>query len=131
MGHAPEDVVAVTLYKMFKGTPKFEASPVAIHPVFYECRLRAQDTDMLNVFRFDTRDYFPFSDTLEESLDALQFAGYLERSNPRGTFFEIQPSIERLYETISVKFEKSELEILDQLAEKLAEQLQTKTPQTS
>lgn len=121
-----EDIVAAVLYFLFKkDVPRFEASPVAIHPVFFESR--TTHSEMFMPFAFDRRDYFPFSDAIENSLDALQLAGYLQRSNPKGVFFEIQPSIEALFDEMQGDFPPEEIAVLEQLAQQLADKVKTES----
>lgn len=127
MKYRPEDVLAMILYHLYeKGIRKFESDPVSIHPIFFEWRNADRSKDMLSGFIFDTRDYFPFSDTLEESLDALQFAGYLERTNPKGAFYEIQPNIEKLYTKLKARFKEEDISIVNRFADDLNSKLKTK-----
>lgn len=126
-----EDIVAAVLYFLFdKNVPRFEASPVAIHPVFFQYRTKG--SGILMPFAFDQRDYFPFSDEIEDSLDALQLAGYLQRSNPKGVFFEIQPSIKALFQKMQGVFKVEDLAVLEDLAQQLAGKVKTESrPETT
>lgn len=117
MTHSPEDVLAATLHFLKESdVTKFEASPIVLHPIVYEWR-QEKAASLLESFPFDTRDYFPFSDILEEALDALQFSGYLERTNPKGVFFEIRPQITSLFERIKAGFSEEELGVVREMAE--------------
>ena len=123
----PEDVVVGLLaeVKQKKGD-RFLADPVTVHSRFYEWRERADLSDLFGRFVFDTRDYFPYSETLDRVFDGLQLAGYLERTNPRGTFYVITPAMEKLFENdIKQKFQGPQLEALEALAEEFVSSIKT------
>jgi hypothetical protein len=96
----PEDMVIGLLaeVKRKSGSERFEADPVSIHTRFFEWRDKKEFSKLFDLFVFDSRDYFPYSETLDRVLDGLQLAGYLERTNPRGTYYVITPALERLFE---------------------------------
>jgi len=124
----PEDLVVGLLaeVKQRKGFPLFEADPVTVHSSFYEWQNRAEFSDLFGTFVFDTRDYFPYSETLDRVFDGLQLAGYLERTNPRGTFYVITPAMEKLFEKdVKSKFEGPQLKALEALAEEFVKSIKT------
>ncbi|MEE8583745.1 MAG: hypothetical protein V3T83_02730 [Acidobacteriota bacterium] len=125
---APEDVLVLVLHYLYaQGVRKFESDPAALHPIFFEARQQQPGRHLFSGFVFDTRDYFPFSETVEEALDALQFSGYLERSNPKGVFFEILPHIEGLHAQVSTEFTSEELESVKRFAESLSDRIAVKS----
>jgi hypothetical protein len=123
MAHEPVDFVLSLLAEVRRlGTLKFEANPVKLHNFFYSCRRDPQLDNLVGDFIFDTRDYFPLSETLEEALDALQFAGYLERTNPRGTYYLLSDSLPGLFDkTVRDRFSPQELETIRQLADRFVQ----------
>jgi hypothetical protein len=123
MAHEPVDFVLSLLAEVRRlGTQKFQANPVKLHSFFYSCRCDPQFTNLVGDFVFDTRDYFPLSETLEEALDALQFAGYLERTNPRGTYYLLADSLPNVFDrTVRGKFSKQELETVNRLAQRFVQ----------
>lgn len=123
----PEDVVVALLAEVKSRVGgRFAADPVHLHPSFFAWREQPEFDSLLNEFIFDTRDYFPFSDTLESVLDSLQFAGYLERTNPRGTWYQITPALEELYkEQTSKKFEPKQLIAISILANNFISSIKT------
>jgi hypothetical protein len=123
----PEDVVVGLLaYVSRHQKRRFEADPVSLHPRFFEWREKEEYARLFGEFVFDTRDYFPFSETLDSVLDGLQFAGYLERTNPSGTWYQIRPSVEKLFDTdISSRFDSDQLRALEALAGEFVGSIQT------
>src|SRR4029077_1100185 len=123
----PEDVIVALLAEVKSRVGgRFAADPVHLHPSFFAWREQPEFDSLLNEFIFDTRDYFPFSDTLESVLDSLQFAGYLERTNPRGTWYQITPALEELYkEQTSKKFEPKQLIAISVLANNFISSIKT------
>jgi hypothetical protein len=124
----PEDLVVGLLaeVKKLKGFPLFEADPVTVHSSFYEWRNEAKFSQFFKTFVFDTRDYFPYSETLDRVFDGLQLAGYLERTNPRGTFYVITPAMETLFENdVKPKFKGPQLKALEALAEEFVKSIKT------
>ena len=119
------DLLAVVFnYFLEKKTNRFHADPASFHQIFYNWREKNKDNKRLyQVLVFDTRERFPFSETLENGLDALQFSGYLERTNPRGVFVEVDQKIKKLYAEIKKQFTADELERLTALAEELSQKL--------
>lgn len=115
---APEDVV-VGLFALRSGDkPRFPADAVNIQKAVAGLRSNATFEPLFDDFAFDTRDYFPYSDYLEEVIDGLQLSGYLERTNPRGAYYSTRPALKRLFESsIQEKFTKEELERLRQASE--------------
>lgn len=124
----PEDVVVGLLaeVKQRKGSDRFEADPVTVHSCFYEWRNKAEFSSLFGKFVFDTRDYFPYSETLDRVFDGLQLAGYLERTNPRGTFYVITPAMQKLFENdVRSKFQGPQLKALEALAEEFVKGIKT------
>jgi hypothetical protein len=115
----PEDVIVGLLaeVKQKMGSERFEADPVNMHSRFFEWRDREQFSKFFDLFVFDNRDYFPYSETLDQVLDGLQLAGYLERTNPRGTYYVITPALESLFESnVKSRFGAPQLQALEALA---------------
>jgi predicted NAD/FAD-binding protein len=53
-------------------------------------------------------------------------AGYLERTNPRGTFYMITPAIVDLFEKeVKAQFQGPRLKALEELAKQFAESIRT------
>ncbi len=123
----PEDVVVALLAELHRqNRVRFGADPVAMHSRFYEWREERQYLDLFGSFVFDTRDYFPYSDTLDRVLDGLQLAGYLERTNPRGTFYMITPEVVKLFDKeVKPRFKGPQLKALEELAKQFAESIRT------
>lgn len=124
----PEDVVVGLLaeVKQRMGWERFEADPVSMHTRFFEWRDKAEFSEFFDLFVFDTRDYFPYSETLDRVLDGLQLAGYLERTNPRGTYYVITPALESLFEkNVKSRFEGPRLRALEALAEEFVRGIRT------
>jgi hypothetical protein len=123
----PEDVVVGLLAKLWHSDyERFKADPVRVHSRFYEWRESPSFSRLFSQFVFDTRDYFPYSETLDRVFDGLQLAGYLERTNPRGTFYVITPAIERLFEKdVKAKFRGPQLKALEELAEEFVKSIRT------
>ena len=121
----PEDVVIALLANVRRrGGHRFQADPVAVHPAFYAWRDQCEFRRLFGAFVFDTRDYFPFSDTLDSVFDSLQFAGYLERTNPRGTWYQITDSVEKVFEgEVRAKFSREQLKSIATLAERFRESI--------
>jgi hypothetical protein len=121
-----EDLLAIVLYELHEqGCNKFEASAASLHPVFYEWREKNRTSQLYKLLVFDTRDRFPFSETIQDALDALQFSGYLERTNPKGIYFEINPKIKKLYPAIQERFDENEIVLIRSLAQKIIENIKT------
>jgi hypothetical protein len=123
----PADVVVALLAEVRGRTgERFESDPVQLHPNFFEWRDSPESHGLLDAFVFDKRDYFPFSETLESIFDSLQFAGYLERTNPRGTWYQITPSLVAMYnEETRQKFRPEQLAALSTLAKKFVASIKT------
>ncbi len=124
----PEDVVVALLAEVREtaGSHRFVADPVAVHTRFFEWRERPEFSRLLGQFVFDTRDYFPYSETLDRVFDGLQLAGYLERTNPRGTWYQITPALENLFETnIKPRFGAADLTALATLAAEFVQRIKT------
>lgn len=127
----PEDMVVGLLaeVKQKMGSERFEADPVSIHSRFFEWRDKEEFSKFFDLFIFDTRDYFPYSETLDRVLDGLQLAGYLERTNPRGTYYIITPALANLFETkVRPRFEGAQLQALEALAGEFVRGLKTVGP---
>lgn len=114
----PEDVVVALLAEVQKtGSERFEADPVNMHSGFFKWRDQEQFSNLFDSFVFDNRDYFPYSATLDQVLDGLQLAGYLERTNPRGTYYVITPALRSLFESnVKARFGPPQLQALEALA---------------
>lgn len=114
----PEDVVVGLLAELRnRKFTRFKADPVSVHSRFYEWRENPQFSGLFGRFVFDTRDYFPFSETLDRVFDGLQLAGYLERTNPRGTFYMITAALVKLFEKdVKQRFKGPQLKALEALA---------------
>jgi hypothetical protein len=124
----PEDVVVGLLAEVRQkmGSERFEADPVSMHTRFFEWRDKAEFSKLFDLFVFDNRDYFPYSETLDRVLDGLQLAGYLERTNPRGTYYVITPALESLFEqNVKSRFGGPQLQALEALAGKFVEGIKT------
>lgn len=127
----PEDMVVGLLAEVRRkmGFERFEADPVSIHSRFFEWRDKEAFSELFDRFVFDTRDYFPYSETLDRVLDSLQLAGYLERTNPRGTYYVITPALENLFEgKVKSKFEGPQLQALEALAGEFVRGIKTVAP---
>ena len=126
----PEDVIVGLLAELKqKDFERFKADPVSVHSRFYEWREDPAFASLFSRFVFDTRDYFPYSETLDRVFDGLQLAGYLERTNPRGTFYMITPAIVKLFEKeIKPKFGGPQLKALEALAEQFVESIKVERP---
>jgi hypothetical protein len=127
----PEDVIVGLLAEVRQkmGSERFEADPVSVHTRFFEWRDREEFSNLFDQFVFDTRDYFPYSETLDRVLDGLQLAGYLERTNPRGTWYVITPALENLFEeNVKSRFRGPQLQALEALAGKFVEGIKTERP---
>jgi len=115
----PEDVIVALLAEVKEktGSERFEADPVNMHSRFFEWRDKEQFSKLFDTFVFDDRDYFPYSETLDRVLDGLQLAGYLERTNPRGTYYVITPALQRLFESdVKARLGTPQLQALEALA---------------
>jgi hypothetical protein len=124
----PEDVVVGLLAEVRQrmGSERFEADPVNMHTRFFEWRDKAEFSKLFDLFVFDNRDYFPYSETLDRVLDGLQLAGYLERTNPRGTYYVITPALESLFEqNVKSRFGGPQLQALEALAGRFVEDIKT------
>lgn len=128
----PEDIVVGLLAELrHRKFARFKADPVSVHSRFYEWREDPRYSALFGTFVFDTRDYFPFSETLDRVFDGLQLAGYLERTNPRGTFYMITPAIDRLFEKdVKAKFKGPQLKALEALAGQFVESVRTEKAAT-
>jgi hypothetical protein len=124
----PEDVVVGLLAEVLEGTNshRFVADPVSVHTHFFEWRDRHEFSGLLGDFVFDSRDYYPYSETLDRVLDGLQLAGYLERTNPQGTWYEITPALRTLFERdIKSRFDEPALRALVALAREFVKGIET------
>lgn len=123
----PEDMVIGLLAEVKRktGSERFEADPVSIHSRFFEWRDKKEFSQLFDLFVFDSRDYFPYSETLDRVLDGLQLAGYLERTNPRGTYYVITPALERLFEGKVKPKLGPQLQALEALAGEFARGIRT------
>lgn len=128
MGPRSEDVLVGALYflkEKGKGT-RFEASPQKLHRVFYDARSEAlkKGATILEAFTFDTRDYFPYSEAIEDGLNALQIAGYLERENPTGMYYSIRSeAINLLFKSIQEEFDAEGIVTLKEIANSISDHL--------
>jgi hypothetical protein len=123
----PEDVLVGLLAEVrLREGDRFRADPVTVHSQFYKWREDPESSDLFREFVFDTRDYFPYSETLDRAFDGLQLAGYLERTNPRGTYYVITPTILKLFEEhIKSRFTADQLKTLEVLAGQFADGIKT------
>ncbi|MGB8029054.1 MAG: hypothetical protein WCF30_05245 [Terracidiphilus sp.] len=123
----PEDVIVGLLAALWrKKYDRFKADPVSVHSSFYKWRENPDFSRLFDEFIFDKRDYFPYSETLDRVLDGLQLAGYLERTNPRGTYYVIVPEIERLFQKdVRSRFGELQLKELEALAGEFVENIET------
>lgn len=128
----PEDLVVGLLAYVSRNANakvRFEADPVNLHPRFFQWRENKEYSNLFGEFVFDTRDYFPFSETLDSVLDGLQFAGYLERTNPSGTWYQITPAVGSVFENnIKSRFDASQLKALEALAGEFVKNIKTDPP---
>lgn len=96
---------------------RFCTDPAIIHSAIYELREKEEFKNMLNKFAFDTRGIYPRSRTLENSINHLQLAGLLERTNPRFSVFEIKDSTRKYFEEdLENLFNKQQKEQLKNMA---------------
>jgi hypothetical protein len=121
--YEPEDVIVAILARLRDlNYMRFHADAVELHPAIYKLASKPNFKKFFGRFIFDTRDYFAYSRTLEEAIDSLQFAGYLERTNPRGTWYQITPSLKSVFDQeIAARFSPEEREVISTLAEQFVE----------
>ena len=115
----PEDVVVGVLAYLAsrENEAKFRADAVAVHKVVADLKREDRFRELFRGLAFDRRDYFPYSDTLEEILDVLQLAGYLERTNPRGLYYQIRPALTSMFQKeILPKFSEEQLNLIEEAA---------------
>jgi hypothetical protein len=111
---SPQDVIVALLANMRGGEGKFRADAVRIHKALARLKQEAQYKELFKGLVFDRRDYFPYSEYLEETLDALQLAGYLDRTNPRGVYYQVRPSLFSMFDReIKRRFKAEQLELLE------------------
>jgi hypothetical protein len=100
---------------------RFHADAVELHPAIYALANEPAFKKFFGQFIFDTRDYFAYSETLEDAIDSLQFAGYLERTNPRGTWYQITPALKAIYDKkIAAGFNEEEHKAISNIAQLFA-----------
>jgi hypothetical protein len=123
----PEDIVVGLLAALWRNDyDRFKADPVSVHSSFYRWRESPDFSRLFGQFVFDKRDYFPYSETLDRVLDGLQLAGYLERTNPRGTYYVIVPEIEKLFQKdVRLRFKEPQLKELEALAGEFVQNIKT------
>lgn len=122
-----DDVWIGILYfmKTEGGENRFSTDPEIIHSAIYELRKKDEFKDMLNKFVFDTRGFYPRSQTLENSINHLQLAGLLERTNPRFSFFEIKDSTNKYFkEDLENLFNEQQKEQLKKMAIEFAKMVE-------
>lgn len=121
----PEDVVVGLLALLWeRNYERFKADPVSVHSSFYKWREEENFSRLFDQFVFDTRDYFPYSETLDRVFDGLQLAGYLERTNPRGIYYVIGPEVEALFQgEVKSRFDAAQLAKLEALAGEFVESI--------
>jgi hypothetical protein len=121
----PEDVVVGLLAVLWEQNyERFKADPVSVHSSFYQWRENASFSQLFEQFVFDTRDYFPYSETLDQVFDGLQLAGYLERTNPRGIYYMITPEVKTLFKKdVKSKFTGPQRKALEALAEQFIQNI--------
>ena len=121
----PEDIVVGLLAMLWeKDYERFKADPVDVHSNFYRWRENANFSKFFSQFVFDTRDYFPYSETLDQVFDGLQFAGYLMRTNPRGIYYVIEPELQKLFaKDVDSKFKGPQRKALEALAEEFIQNI--------
>jgi hypothetical protein len=111
---SPQDVIIALLAYMNGEGGKFRADAVRIHKGLAKLKQDERFKEMLRGLAFDRRDYFPYSEYLEETLDALQLGGYLDRTNPRGVYYQIRPSLRSMFEKeVKQRFSKKQLKCLE------------------
>jgi hypothetical protein len=109
---SPQDVI-VGLLALKEGEERFRADPVRIHKAVAKLKSDERFSELLRGLVFDRRDYFPYSEYLEETLDALQLGGNLDRTNPRGVYYQTRPSLRTMFDKeIRGRFSKNELKRL-------------------
>jgi hypothetical protein len=121
--YEPEDVM-VAIFACLKDMnyQRFHADAVELHPAVYKLAGDPAFKKFFERFIFDTRDYFAYSETLEDAIDSLQFAGYLERTNPRGTWYQITPALKSIFEKkIAAGFTHDEHEAIASIAKRFVE----------
>ena len=121
--YEPEDViVAIFAHLRDMNYQRFHADTVELHPAIYKLASDPTFKKFFERFIFDTRDYFAYSETLEDAIDSLQFAGYLERTNPRGTWYQITPALKSIFDKkIAAGFTGDEHKAISKIAERFAE----------
>jgi hypothetical protein len=131
--YEPEDViVAILAHLKDMSYQRFHADAVELHPAFYKLATDPDFRRFFGKFIFDTRDYFAYSETLEDAIDSLQFAGYLERTNPRGTWYQITPALKSIYDKkIAAEFTDAERETFSAIAQRFVETLPTEKVATA
>ncbi|MGA2084043.1 MAG: hypothetical protein ABSG60_00820 [Terracidiphilus sp.] len=123
----PEDVVVGLLATLSKQEfERFKADPVTVHSSFYTWREKSNSSGLFDQFIFDKRDYFPYSETLDRIFDGLQLAGYLERTNPRGIYYIIEPEVQALFQSdVKARFTDPQLADLEVLAGEFVKNIAT------
>lgn len=125
--YEPEDVMVAIFAKLGDlDYRRFQADSVKLHPAIYKLANDPTYGKFFERFVFDTRDYFPYSETLEDAIDSLQFAGYLERTNPRGTWYQITSGLKTVFDKeIAARFSVEDRNSISTLAQRFAESVQT------
>ncbi len=112
---SPQDVIIALLAYLRSDDEKFRADPVRIHKALAKLKQDDRFKELLRGLAFDRRDYFPYSEYVEESLDALQLGGYLDRTNPRGVYYQVRPFLRKMFDKeIKLRFNQEQLRSLEE-----------------
>jgi hypothetical protein len=112
---SPQDVIIGLLAFQKEGEERFRADPVRIHKAVAKLKSDERFSELFKGLVFDRRDYFPYSEYLEETLDALQLGGNLDRANPRGVYYQTRRSLRTMFEEeIRQRFREDELKRLEE-----------------
>lgn len=130
MRFLPGDVIVGLLANLFKRRiTNLSVDPIDIHPLVYKWRADRHYANLFKDFTFDTREYYPYSRTIDDVMDSLVLAGYLVRADSRASGLRIRKGIANLYESeVKGTFNRAETKALVRLSENLANQLSHKIP---
>lgn len=114
----PTEVAAGALAFLAKKNKLLSSRLKDIHPIFYE--MRQQGLSVLNEFRFDTRDIYPYSETLDQAMSNLLASKSIWYTGPNLNVIEIDDNLTRYFEKyVKPKLNRRQIKELQQIARAL------------
>ena len=89
------------------------------HKVIFNMKKRPEYKEILRKLKFSGSPINPYSETLDEALFNLQFAGALSRKNPELVLYSTSKNFNSLYDSFIKDIDEDQLKKLDNLSQEI------------